>query len=742
MPFNHYTKKPSFWPLKFSTSLRTIGGGAIKGAMGLALMVTGCGGGGGGGGGSASVPNILAPTPIPATAASELANTPSLSLVKATAIYSDDVSSAGGRGHRIAVLDSGVDAGHAELTGRVIGGGDWHNSNEDGRVDPNGHGTHVASIIAAARDSFGMHGVVPEAEIVSYRILNERGVFGGRSGNVMVPSILSDVGRRNLKVVNNSWASFYEINDFSASVIERSLSGELTAYRQTATSTGAMMVWAAGNDGDEQVSVRSGLPHYFPELKDNWLAVVAVDQNGHEPRYTNRCGLAAGWCLTAPGGGDDQPVDGVEAARTGGGYTRKSGTSMAAPVVSGALTLLMEAMPTISPRQAAARLKATTTYQGLQSAEGCTINTCSQQQMRDIFGHGLIQVEDALQPIGRASILTSSGEQSPAPTTYIKTPTLLGDSFERALEGSTAVVQDDFDQALFLTRLDVRVLPSDADYPDYMAEMTQARGYYDYNPQLEGSGVEGLGLVSSFASSAPIRHDDIAELVDIPTAKTEGWHGVKWSGQDFKGRMMIGHGTARHAVHLIIADDDSEQNRSWLGGGVDRTDGLLDGESSGGFGVRRSSSQWMFAGQRLAVGKARLTGEALMGMTTLTPAQGSLVSEGKAVYDAWSLKLGREAEIINWGAVDVELQVQQPPALRSGHMTIDQPVRLSDQGVAFAPRRYDLKLPARELRQSLRFATPILPQSSLKLAIHNVENAGHKEGHDDKAITLNFNQRF
>ena len=75
-----------------------------------------------------------------------------------------------------------------------------------------------------------------------------------------------------------------------------------------------MMVWAAGNDSDDQVSIRSGLPYHYPGLRQNWLTVVAADNNLREPRYTNRCGVAQAWCITAPGGGDDQYSGGIYAA--------------------------------------------------------------------------------------------------------------------------------------------------------------------------------------------------------------------------------------------------------------------------------------------------------------------------------------------------------------------------------------------------------------------------------------------
>jgi len=197
---------------------------ALFGSACLALTVTGCGGGGGAGGAGliVTMPDQTAPLPVAITpSAFEINNTPALSMVAADRAYDLGLS---GSTLSIGVVDSGVDASHSELAGRVIGGGDWHSDgNGDGTSDPYGHGTHVASIIAAASNGTGTQGITPLAEIVSYRILNNTGSFGGISGNLMVPAVLDDIRRRAVPVVNNSWASSYEITDLSAATIESAI---------------------------------------------------------------------------------------------------------------------------------------------------------------------------------------------------------------------------------------------------------------------------------------------------------------------------------------------------------------------------------------------------------------------------------------------------------------------------------------------------------------------------------------
>lgn len=525
----------------------------------VASFVSACGGGGGG---SIARPSIIITNPDPGLviepSALELANTPSLGDVAAASVYHLGVS---GEGMTIGVVDSGVDKTHGELPGRVIGGGDWQGSG-DGTTDPYGHGTHVASIIAASSNNKGMQGIAPLAEIVSYRILNSAGKFGGKSGNDMLPAILGNVQSRDLKVVNNSWASIYEITDLSASTIESAISGELAAYRQSAQASGPVMVWAAGNGSDNNVSVRSGLPYYFPELKANWLTVVAVDLNGLEPVYTNRCGVSAEWCLTAPGGGDNQLKDGIEAAKTGGGYTKKSGTSMAAPMVSGALSMVLEHMPNLSPRQAAARLIETASYDGLETRSGCTISTCTEAKMKDVFGQGMINLEQALQPIGASSIINNAGQNSQITTTYITTPQLVGDAIKRGLEGSSAVVEDGFDGAQFLVGLDDHIIQQNhggvqkGDVHDFMS----------ISIPLGRS-----GFMTSASGSVPINQNTPAQLIDIPSYGEQAWHGYDFNGKRYNARAFLGYGDDRQAVHFMLASKpqahEGQESPLWIGAG-------------------------------------------------------------------------------------------------------------------------------------------------------------------------------
>src|SRR5690606_21294642 len=79
-----------------------------------------------------------------------------------------------GRGIKIALLDTGIDYNHPELSQSYRGGYDFINDDDD-PMDDNGHGTHVAGILAAAQDGKGIVGIAPDAEIYAIKVSDKKG---------------------------------------------------------------------------------------------------------------------------------------------------------------------------------------------------------------------------------------------------------------------------------------------------------------------------------------------------------------------------------------------------------------------------------------------------------------------------------------------------------------------------------------------------------------------------------------
>jgi len=285
-----------------------------------------------------------------------------------------------GSGVLVGVVDSGMAPGIRELQGQVIGGYDYVTQSPN-LIDANGHGTAVASIIAARRDGIGIEGVAPGAKIISARILDEDGTMA--IDDPIVGKAWSDLMDRGVRIVNNSWGLSDAITSATTRDIENYMPNMLSAARQT-VGRGGLMIFATANEGMNQPSVDSGLPWLFPELERGWLAVTAVDWDGQLASYANACGVAKNWCLAAPGG----DVYGLKVATPDGGYALDIGTSFAAPHVAGTAALVWQMFPYMTTDQVRQVLLGTATDIGPPGVD-------------DYYGYGLLSAGRAVRGPGR-----------------------------------------------------------------------------------------------------------------------------------------------------------------------------------------------------------------------------------------------------------------------------------------------------------------------------------------------------
>lgn len=211
----------------------------------------------------------------------------------------------------VGIVDTGIDATHEDLAGRVAACGAAAQGavREGGCADADGHGTHVAGTIGAiAGNGVGIAGVAFDAPLIVCRAL-------GRDGSGTIADLAACMRWVHVK---------------GAKVISMSLGGPpskaLAAAAKTAYARGgrggSVLVAAAGNDGDATISYPAGLPQV--------VSVAAVGPTDWVAPFSNE---NADVELAAAG------VD-VLSARRGGGYVRESGTSMATPHVAAAAALL------------------------------------------------------------------------------------------------------------------------------------------------------------------------------------------------------------------------------------------------------------------------------------------------------------------------------------------------------------------------------------------------------------------
>lgn len=212
----------------------------------------------------------------------------------------------------VAILDTGVDYTHPDLTENVIDGISFVPGEKD-YMDENGHGTHVAGTIAA---NGALLGVAPETKILAVKVLNRFGM--GSYGSI-----------------NNGleWARKWEgAKGEKVNVINMSLGGPLSntdLHKQVikAVDEGITVVCAAGNSGDADPDTPEiSYPAYYQES----LAVGAVDLYTGIASFSNSNDRID---IVAPG------VD-TYSTYPEKRYVKLSGTSMAAPHISGAVALI------------------------------------------------------------------------------------------------------------------------------------------------------------------------------------------------------------------------------------------------------------------------------------------------------------------------------------------------------------------------------------------------------------------
>ncbi|MEQ8834940.1 MAG: S8 family serine peptidase [Miltoncostaeaceae bacterium] len=261
--------------------------------------------------------------------------------------WSIDLTS-GSEPTRIAVLDSGVDGDHPEWRGRLVHPRDTIRRNADADDHGfSGHGTHVAGVAAAPADGIGMVGVSPTSEVIPVRIANPE----GRSTDAGMIAGIRWAVIRGAKVINISAGGPDPTLAFAETVL-------------WATDRGALIVASVGNEGLESRGRTVNYPAGYPRV----VGVAAQCDASRSSFCARPYGRAAfsnvneSVDLVAPGVNVLSTVPRRVSSDIGvPGYTYKSGTSMAAPYVTGVAALIQAANGNdLSPHQVARQLILTT----------------------------------------------------------------------------------------------------------------------------------------------------------------------------------------------------------------------------------------------------------------------------------------------------------------------------------------------------------------------------------------------
>lgn len=277
-----------------------------------------------------------------------------------------------------AVLDTGISP-HPDLAGRIAAFGDMLNGKKQ-MYDDNSHGTHVAGIIAGSgRMSSGLYaGIAPASKIVAVKVLDQKG-----NGKIKVliegiKTILENRKKWRIRIVNISIGTLPHYGD------EEEI--ELLSWVDRMWDEGLVVVTAAGNFGPRKGTVT------IPGISKKVITVGASDDGKQKDRYgkvgTNYSGRGpTPECICKPDlvapGSYIRSCNRFINNRNQHLYTVKSGTSMSAPIVSGAVALLLSKYPDMKNVEVKLRL--------MMSADDIG-------KEKNVQGRGILNIEKLLNP--------------------------------------------------------------------------------------------------------------------------------------------------------------------------------------------------------------------------------------------------------------------------------------------------------------------------------------------------------
>ena len=283
------------------------------------------------------------------------------------------------------MVDSGINPNNLAFGGAIIAGynsltglSGVSNLADLRPQDNRYHGSFVASEMIARRDVGGyFQGIAYNSSLVV------GAVPFGASTDAQTAAAINYVSAQGVRVINNSWG-YSATKTYTAFATSNP---QTLAALISAVNSGAVVVFSAMNEGASNPNLPGSLPSYNSAVAGSWIAVAASTVDGQVmPSYSNQCGTSMLYCLTAPGGstsydGGIVGVNGASNSNTFSGTSRKQGTSMAAPLVSGTVALVAEMFPWMSASQLTTSVLTT-------GSLAATPNTT--------WGRGLLRVDAAI----------------------------------------------------------------------------------------------------------------------------------------------------------------------------------------------------------------------------------------------------------------------------------------------------------------------------------------------------------
>jgi subtilase-type serine protease len=616
-----------------------------------------------------------------------------------------------GAGQLIAFSDSHISPSHTSLGGRVVlltdNAPDEICENNQCRDDE--HATSVTSVALGSSPTF--IGVAPGAT----------GIYGyyGEAGDW---EDLFDLGQFAIAgeavAWNNSWGFdglYVNTDGFNAAFAGAEGSFYLATLSQYAVARTdikdeGVVVFAVSNTDSGNAGIMDGLPYLRQEFEAGWLAVAngVPTLSGTDVTsvylLSSPCYQSARWCLVA---------DGTWNAAVGptNDYAFTTGSSFAAPQVAGALALLSEAFPLLSPHELRVRLLASAEDDFFNADATVELAAGFNKPYSVIYGHGFLDIEAALKPIGGTAMITSLGETVATNAPVLLTGSGFGDAVEVSLADTNVAVRDALSAGF--------VMPGTA--------LTAGA-----RPSSQAGALLAKAMRSDLAAA---RTATPAALSD-PFAAFTG-PVLSMSAADGTGSAAVlvpqGDGALGFTLTRVLTDGPTKVE---LGLKLARDNcGLLslDGEdgaamASVALGVTQDLGNGAFMALSGEMGLTDLGGDTALGNTS------------SARFDAVKLTAG-QSDIFTKGD-RLSVGVGMPIAIAQGETVLDLPVSRSGLAAGFEGVALDLAPENRQLDMELTYQTALADGVEMQLSIIHSDNFGNRAGETDTAGALAFAFRF
>lgn len=760
-------------------------------AMMLAALVSGCGGGGGGGGlsatGGGGGPSPPRPQPVDLSrlAASYAGHSDygaawGLAQIRAATAYAriagrEGAGTAPGAGARVAVIDNGVDEGHWEFDGLTIRQTCYPADNCGDRT----HGTPVASVIAAQRDNtltldppgaaqYNFHGVawgIGRLDVLSIPLGSGGGTYGGLDSESVDDAVdilagLFSALRQPVDFVNMSFSRRGLIENYRGRTFGPLYAPAVQTLAQTGKTTGkTILVMSAGNAHGKGCAspepncvggvidatspeLYAGLPVLEASLRSHMVAVVATDSSGDIASFSNRCGIAAKWCIAAPG--DSMWLaaysPGPPAQR---GYVQTRGTSFAAPHVTGGLAVMKHWFRSqLANEKLLERLYLTArvTPDPVSPGGTCpghldTDGDLSDCELSSTLGRGLMDLGAATAPVGSTSIALGGRVAqggAPAASSRMFAGSALGDALDRSLAGRRIAVFDTLgapfwtDAARFAGRAPapgpaLRLSRWFADMAEKAPEAYGRDGQLRFHMDAPQGAHEGLAFrpASAEAQFGDLGLSAFASTDSGATPAFAGTGGVRAVGADVLG--------------LALAWRPAGGPVSLGAGRIEETETFLGARAEGAFGGLSSSVDFVRAEAGFEAGGWRFDMAAELGRA-LPEAEGGLLADGGG--DAFSTAFSAAAAR-RLGRGTLRLSLQQPLRVESGRLDLSLPAGRTPEGAVRRERvPVGLESSGRQIDFGIDWTESFVPGAAWRIRAVLSRDPGHDAGRDAEATVL------